>query len=159
METYNLFTGSTKASDPDDPPPYDGRFERLGPQLGAQLLGGTVYELGAGQAICPYHYEYGNEEWLIVVTGRPTLRTPESERVLEPGDVVCFREGPEGAHKVSNSFEEASRVLMLSTKRMPDVTFYPDSGKLGVWSGNADDRGIFRRGDAVDYFEGEALEE
>jgi uncharacterized cupin superfamily protein len=155
VEVYNLFTGPTAESDPEDPPPYQGRWERLGPRLGADLLGGTVYELGPGQAICPYHYEYPNEEWLVVVTGRPTLRTPDGERALEPGAVVCFREGPEGAHQVSNTAGETARVLMLSTKLKPDVSFYPDSGKLGVWSGNPDDRGIFRRGDAVDYFEGE----
>jgi uncharacterized cupin superfamily protein len=155
VNVYNLFTGPTAESDAEDPPPYQGRWERFGPQLGAQQLGGTVYELGPGQAICPYHYEYGNEEWLVVVTGRPTLRTPSGERTLDPGAVVCFPEGPAGAHHVSNASGETVRVLMLSTKQMPDVTFYPDSGKLGVWSGNPDDRGVFRREDAVDYFDGE----
>ena len=56
---------------------------------------------------------------------------------------------------MSNAGDEPARVLMLSTKLRPDVSVYPDSGKLGVWSGNPDDIGIFRRGDAVDYFEGE----
>ena len=40
----------------------------------------TVYELPPGQSICPYHYELGDEEWLIVLAGRPTLRTPEGEQ-------------------------------------------------------------------------------
>jgi uncharacterized cupin superfamily protein len=159
MDIYNVFTGPTTASDPDDPSPYDGRFQRFGPTIGANRLGGTVYELAPGQAICPYHYEYGNEEWLLVLTGRPTLRTPEGQRVLEPGDVVCFPEGPEGAHKVSNAGEETTRVLMLSTKQRPDVSYYPDSGKLGVWTTRQEDHGIYRRGNAVDYFEGEARKE
>jgi uncharacterized cupin superfamily protein len=155
MDIYNVFTGPTTASDPDDPSPYDGRYQRLGQTIGASRLGGTVYELAPGQAICPYHYEYGNEEWLLVLTGRPTLRTPEGERVLDPGDVVCFPEGPEGAHKVTNSGDETTRVLMLSTKQRPDVSYYPDSGKLGVWTTRQEDHGIYRRGDTVDYFEGE----
>ena len=56
-------------------------------------MGATVYELQEGQSVCPYHYEYGCEEWAIVLRGRPTLRHPDGEDVLEPGDVVCFPEG------------------------------------------------------------------
>ena len=141
--------------DVGDPPGYRGGGERLGPRLGASQLGMTLYELPPGNRICPYHYEYGNEEWLIVVSGRPTLRTPEGERELEPGDVVCFPEGPEGAHAVGAAGEETVRVLMLSTKRKPDVSVYPDSDKFGVFPGNEHDERVFRRGDAVDYFEGE----
>jgi hypothetical protein len=27
-------------------------------------------------SICPYHFEWTDEEWLIAISGRPTLRTP-----------------------------------------------------------------------------------
>jgi uncharacterized cupin superfamily protein len=155
VKVANVFTLETEASDPDDPPPYDGRYARLGEAIGSSRMGATIYELGPGQSICPYHYEYGNEEWLLVVTGRPTLRTPEGESELEPGDAVCFSEGPEGAHKVTNGGEEASRVLMLSTKQRPDISVYPDSDKIGVYPGNRDDMGLFVRGDKVPYFRGE----
>ena len=56
--------------------------------------GTSVYELPPGQQICPYHYEYPEEEWLIVLQGRPTLRTPEGTETLEPWDVVFFPTGP-----------------------------------------------------------------
>ena len=84
----------------DDPPGFRSRSARLGPSLGAAKLGATVYELPPDEAICPYHYEYPNEEWVIVLSGDPVLRTPEGERTLRPGDVVCFPEGPGGAHSV-----------------------------------------------------------
>ena len=29
--------------------------------------------------MCPYHYEYAEEEWLLVVEGNPILRHPEGE--------------------------------------------------------------------------------
>jgi uncharacterized cupin superfamily protein len=32
---------------------------------------------------------------------------------------------------------------------------YPDSDKIGIWSGNAPDELIFKRGDAVGWSEGE----
>ena len=47
-------------------------------------------EVGPGDRLWPYHTHYLNEEWVIVLRGEPTLRTPEGERVLKEGDVVCF---------------------------------------------------------------------
>ena len=54
-----------------------------------------------------------------------------------------------------NHTDEPVRVLILSTKSpFPAVAVYPDSDKLGVWLPDGY-QGIFRRGDAVDYWEGE----
>ena len=65
----------------------------VGAKIGAELLGGSLYELEPGDRLWPYDTHHANEEWLIVVRGRPTLRTPEGERELEEGDVVCFKRG------------------------------------------------------------------
>ena len=46
-----------------------------------------------GEKLWPYHWELGCEEFLVVVSGTPTVRTPEGERELAPGDVVHFPEG------------------------------------------------------------------
>ena len=118
----------------------------IGEAVGGTLIGGTVYELERGQAIGPYHYEYGAEEWLLVVSGRPTLRVPDGERELRPGDVACFPEGPAGAHAVRNDAEEPARVLMLSSKSRPAVAVYPESRELELWTGNEVDDGVFVRG-------------
>jgi uncharacterized cupin superfamily protein len=141
--------------DADDPAGYETGYKRLGGDLGAAMLGGTVYELPPAQSICPYHYEYGNEEWLLVLEGSPTLRHPDGEDELASGDVVCFPVGPEGAHKVTNRSEEPVRVLMLSTKRDPSVAVYPDSDKIGVWPGDKRDSVLMRRESGVDYWDRE----
>jgi uncharacterized cupin superfamily protein len=105
--------------------------------------------------VCPYHYEY-EEEWLIVMRGSVIVRTPSGEETLDGGEIVCFPTGPTGAHKVSNRAEETARVVMFSSAREPAVAVYPDSDKIGVWPGNADDQTMFHRGDgAVDYWDGE----
>lgn len=148
--TANLFELPV-ARDEGDPPGYDTGYVRVGPLVGGALLGLTVYELPPGQSICPYHYEIGCEEWLIVLTGRPTLRTPNGERELEPWDTVFFPEGEEGAHKVTNRTEETLRVAIWSTKGDPGVAVYPDSEKVGVWPPGK----LFRLGDDVDYWDGE----
>ena len=92
---------------------------RVGPLVGASKLGLSVYELPPGQSVCPYHYEIGIDEWLIVLTGRPTLRTPEGERELRPWDVAFFPDGEAGAHKVTNNTDETVRVAILSNKSDP----------------------------------------
>jgi uncharacterized cupin superfamily protein len=138
-------------ADAGDPEGYRCLALRIGPLLGASRLGMSVYELPPGQSICPYHYEYGDEEWLLVLEGRPVVRTPAGEEELEPGDVVCFPEGEEGAHKVTNGAEGRVLVAMLSTKRHPAVAVYPDSNKVGIWPPGK----LFRLADEVDYWVGE----
>jgi uncharacterized cupin superfamily protein len=154
VDVDNLYDGALE-EDPGEPAGYCRRWQRFGPRLGASLLGMSVYELGPGESVCPYHYEY-DEEWLLVLTGRPVLRDPDGEQELEAGDVVCFRIGPEGAHQVFNRAREPLRIAMLSTKSEPAVAVYPDSDKIGVWPGNPDDNVMLRRRDgAVAYFDGE----
>jgi uncharacterized cupin superfamily protein len=141
--------------DSDDPEGFRSGMYRFGKDVGAQRSGTSVYELPPGQAICPYHYEYAEEEWLLVLDGTPTVRTPEGEQRLEPWDVVCFVRGPEGAHGVRNETEETVRVMMYSEVVHPAVTVYPDSDKFGIYTGNPDDKLLVKRSSGVDYFEGE----
>jgi uncharacterized cupin superfamily protein len=128
---------------------------RLGKLLGATEVGTSVYELPPGQSICPYHYEYGEEEWLLVLVGRPTLRTPEGDTELEPLDLVCFPTGPEGAHAVRNETEEVVRVLMYANVKETGAVVYPDSDKISVGTPNAADNLIVRRTSGVGYWDGE----
>jgi uncharacterized cupin superfamily protein len=94
---------------------------------------------------------------VLVLQGRPTLRDPDGEQSLEPNDVVCFPEGPEGAHKLTNNTDETVRVLMISTKMNPGVAVYPDSDKIGVWPvpGGGRDHILVLRESRVDYYDGE----
>ena len=89
----NLFDVETKQDD-GDPAGYETPYARIGPLVGASALGASVYVLNEGQSVCPYHWEAGDEEWLLVLEGRPELRTPDGQEELEPGDIVCFPEGP-----------------------------------------------------------------
>jgi uncharacterized cupin superfamily protein len=154
MRRFNLHAADAEYDDAD-PEGYRAGMARFGREIGARMIGGTVYELPPGQSNCAYHYEYGNEEWLVVLSGRPTLRHPGGEDELEPGDVVCFAPGPHGAHKVVNEGEETARVLLLSTKNEPAVVVYPDSDKIGVWPGSERDNILVRRESKVGYWDGE----
>ena len=92
---------------------------------------------------------------VLVTRGRPTLRHPEGEDVLAPGDVVCFPEGPEGAHKLTNNESEPVRVILLSDKPSLAVAVYPDSDKIGVYPGDERDKIMVRRESGVEYFDRE----
>jgi uncharacterized cupin superfamily protein len=143
--------------DKEDPEGFRGGMARLGKLLGgAEESGITVYELPPGQAICPYHYEVGEEEWLLVLEGHPTLRHPHGSDRLDPWEVVFFEKGAAGAHGVRNETEKPVRVLMFSTVVVPTATVYPDSDKVGIWTGDPEADVIVRRESRVDYFDGEA---
>ena len=138
--------------DPEDPEGFRAGMKRFGKKLGAAVTGMSIYEIPPGQAICPYHYEYAEEEWLIVLEGTPTLRTPDGSSELAPWDVCVFPVGPGGAHGVRNETSSVVRVMMFSEVKWPAATVYPDSDKIGVWTGNEDDNAMFRRATKVEYF-------
>ena len=123
-------------------------------RFGAKATGMGVYEIEPGNASWPYHFEAIDEEWLIVIEGELTLRTPEGESVLRAGDVVCFPAGAAGAHAVRNHTDAAVRYAMPSTRPpFGDAVVYPDSGTFRIGGSGFEHRG--RLGDAVPYWEGE----
>ena len=116
----------------------------------------TILALDPDQGSAPYHYECGREEWLLVLTGAPTLRRAGGEQRLEPGDLACFPDGPAGAHRVVNRGDGPARVMLLSTQGLPVNACFPDSGKWLI-SNTADATAlVFREADAVDYWQNES---
>ena len=141
-----------------DAPGFRVRRARLGRQLGAHRLGASLYEVPPGQAAYPYHYHLGEEELLVILEGRPSMRTPAGWQQLEPGEVLSYPTGEAGAHQLVNRGEETVRFLAISTSGAPEVVMYPDSGKLGTFERLPEGGGLyelFRRSDAVGYMEGE----
>jgi uncharacterized cupin superfamily protein len=143
------------AYDADDPQGFRAGMFRCGPQLGAQRTGVSVYELPPGQAVCPYHYEYGEEEWVLVLEGRPSLRTPDGTEQLAPFDLAFFPRGPQGAHQLRNDSDATARIVMWSEVVVPTATVYPDSDKIGIWTGDKSDDVMVERSRGVEYFHGE----
>jgi uncharacterized cupin superfamily protein len=92
-------------------------------------LGASVYKLGPGNWV-PFHFHHAREELLVVLQGRPTLRTSEGSRQLDEGEVVHFATGPAGAHGLSNETDAPVRYLMASTLKSPEVAEYPDIKKI-----------------------------
>jgi len=127
------------------------RATSVGGRLGARLIGAGVYEAVAGVPIWPYHYHYGIEEWLYVISGAPVLRDPSGERPLTPGDLVSFPAGHLGAHTLKGP----GRFVIFSTgeHREPYMSVYPDSDKV------SGPQGMLLRSSAVGYWHGEGTGE
>jgi uncharacterized cupin superfamily protein len=114
----------------------DGRPSlSLAPPLAAEQLDATILELGPGEASGEYQYAHGREEWSLVLVGAPTLRHPGGEDVLQTDALVCFSEGPAGAHRLVNRGDGIVRVLSLSTTARPVNVCYPDSGRWSMRNG------------------------
>jgi uncharacterized cupin superfamily protein len=118
--------------DPEDPEGYKGGAFNFKAAIGARTMTGKIFELPPGQALCPYHWEK-----------------------IGPGDLVAFPAGPEGAHKTTTVGDETARFVFLSTHNLPAVAFYPDSEKIGVWTGDPAMHVMVRRGENLDYYDGE----
>jgi uncharacterized cupin superfamily protein len=153
MEIFNLYGDDWDRV--EERPGWRIKDAHVGMRLGAELLGGSLYELEPGDRLGPYHTHHANEEWVIVVRGRPTLRTLEGERELREGDVACFPRGKEGAHQVSNRTDEPIRVLMLSSLILPEIVEYLDSGKIGARNAKGERIMFARPGPMLDYWDGE----
>jgi uncharacterized cupin superfamily protein len=100
-----------------------GLAKRLVPS--GPVLGASLYELERGNFVI-FHFHHGSEELLIVLRGRPTLRTFEGERQLDEGEVVHFPTGPAGAHEIRNDTGELVRYVVAGIRVSPEIAEYPD---------------------------------
>jgi len=130
MKVFNLYNDELGNSNEREG--WNFRAAKVGEHIGGELLGAGLYEAEPGNKVWPYHTHHANEEWLLVVRGRPTLRTPEGVCELDEGAVVCFPRGKAGAHQVWNGSDSPIRVLMLSTLVTPEIVEYLDTGKVGA---------------------------
>jgi uncharacterized cupin superfamily protein len=145
------------ADDWDDPYPTPDGWRSHYKRLGVGDLGLGLYELLPGQTQCPFHFHHGNDEALIVISGRPTVRTPDGERELGPGDVLHFPRGSAGAHQLVNRADEPSRYLIAAVHVSPEIVEYPDSGKFAAMArtGGEPFWSVHRLDNEADYFDGE----
>ena len=135
MSDYNVF-----ADEWDPGEDWSGGGARSTRLPRGDELGATLYELGPGNWV-PFHFHHASEELLVVLSGRPTLRAADGNRQLEPGSVVHFPTGPEGAHALSNETDEPVRYFVASTLHSPEVAEYPDLNQITAQARTASQTG------------------
>ncbi len=155
MSTVNIL--DPVFDEPREHPGFECRRARLGRQLGSEKLSMSLFDLPPGQAAYPYHFHLAEEEIVVVLQGRPSLREAGGWRDLDEGEALSFLTGERGAHQIANRSEEPVRFLAISNQQ-PDVVVRPDSNTLSVVERRPEGAGLsqhFRREDGVSYYEGE----
>jgi uncharacterized cupin superfamily protein len=138
-------------------PGFRARRAKLGLQGGAVKTGLSYWEVDPGEAAYPYHAHLTEEEIIVVLSGTPSLRTPDGWRELQQGEVVIFPTGKSGAHQIVNKSDETIRFLAFSNSGAPEIVLQLDADKVGAFERPVDGGGLslwFRESDAVEYFEG-----
>lgn len=144
----------------DDDRSWEGftvRRARLGPSVGVQRVGASLWELPAGQAAYPYHFHLTEDEIVIVLEGTLSLRTPEGWRELPEGEVAGFPVGEAGAHQVVNRTGSTVRFLAVSNSGATEAVVQVDADKIGVFErapGGGGIREWYSRADQRPYFDG-----
>jgi uncharacterized cupin superfamily protein/SAM-dependent methyltransferase len=99
-------------------------------------LGCSLYVLAPGEAPFARHAHSANDEAVYVLDGEGELELGDARLTLRAGDYVPLPADPNVPHRLRGG-RVPLRCLVLSTMRDPDVVFYPDSGKVGVFVGSA----------------------
>ena len=124
---------------------------RIGPLIGAKDLGYSYDIVPPGKSSCPFHSHRAEEEMFFIVRGTGTLRYGDETRRIRSGDVICCPTGgPETAHQIINDSDAELAYLSVSTMMPVEVCEYPDSKKIGVFSGEL--RHLTRAADGLDYW-------
>jgi hypothetical protein len=95
MKVFNLYNGELGNS--SDRKGYRFKAAVVGKHIGGELIGAGLYEVEPGNKLWPYHTHHANEEWLLVLRGQPTLRTPRANdnwTRVTPSASCAARQGP-----------------------------------------------------------------
>lgn len=114
----------------------------------------SIYEVPPGKSAVPYHYHLQNEEVFFIISGKGLLKTPKGDQTVGAGDFLYFPNNENGAHKITNISDNESLIYAdFDITHNPEVVFYPDSDKVGIFGKGH--RLIVPVSHQVDYFEGE----
>ena len=72
-----------------DRAPFGSRRKRLVDPATARV-GASVWEIAPHSTQLPYHFHHVQEEFVVVLRGRPVLRTPDGERELADAEVAEY---------------------------------------------------------------------
>ena len=143
-------------------PLYDGTRSGgvAGPRDGtaAMKLGAGFDIVPPGKRSCPYHFHYAQEEMFVILEGTGTLRVAGEMIPIRAGDVIDIPPGPEFPHQIINTSNAPLKYLSISTRDMPEICEYPDSGKYFAYTRTADGKsfgGLQRSSSNLDYWDGE----
>jgi uncharacterized cupin superfamily protein len=132
---------------------------RVGPLVGAKHLGYSYDVVPPGKRACPFHSHRAEEELFFIVRGEGTLRYGNETRTVRAGDYICCPTGgAQTAHMIVNDSDGELAYISVSTMMPAEVCEYPDSGKVGAYGGEGEQRlrHVTLADATVDYWKDEA---
>ena len=112
------------------PPPFDrpvaGRWQRrVGDAAGLKELGARHVVLEPGAWSSQRHWHEGEDELLVMLSGRAMLVEDEGETVMRPGDVAVFPKGIANGPHLVNRTDKPCRLIAVG--RAPaGLCYYSD---------------------------------
>jgi uncharacterized cupin superfamily protein len=100
---------------------------RLAKSVGITQFGVNQVTLAQGARSASRHWHEAEDEFVLVLSGTPTLIDENGPRVLRAGDFVGFPAGVANAHHLMNEAEEAAVLVVVGSRRPGEETIhYPD---------------------------------
>lgn len=142
---------------------FGGTRQRAGAAIGARNLGYSFFTVPPGKTAFPYHLHNGNEEMIFILEGAATLRLGNDEVPVSAGSIIACPPGSDHPHQLINTSGSDLRYLVVSTMEYPDISEYPDSGKIGAYTTSAGAtplgfRALYFKDKNVSYYERESGE-
>jgi len=111
-----------------DKAPFDGRVEkRLARAVGVTQFGVNHVTLEPGARTASRHWHEAEDEFVLVLSGRPTLVDENGPHDLAPGTIVGFPAGVANAHHVLNDSDADVILIVVGSRRPGEETIhYPD---------------------------------
>jgi uncharacterized cupin superfamily protein len=109
-------------------PLFSGRTEvRLAKAAGLTQFGVNQVTLAPGARTASRHWHQAEDEFVLVLSGTPTLVDENGAHAMEPGMVAGFPAGVPNAHHVLNDSDEAAVLIVVGSRRPGEETIhYPD---------------------------------
>ncbi|MDE0058413.1 MAG: cupin domain-containing protein [Defluviicoccus sp.] len=113
------------------PAPWDtaltGKFRKvLGDALGLTQIGVNLTRLAPGAISALRHWHTGEDEFVFVVSGEPTLVCDSGEQRLGPGHVAGFPAGSGDGHRLENRTGDDVEFLEIGTRATADRVHYTE---------------------------------
>ena len=122
------------------------RKRALGNELGLTHYGVNLVTVPPGAWSALRHWHTRQDEFIYVVSGRPTLVMDGGATQLEPGMCMGFKAGDADGHHLVNKTAEDVVYLEMGDRSPDDSASYPDDDLKAVMGGDGQWRFLHKDG-------------
>jgi uncharacterized cupin superfamily protein len=98
---------------------------RLGDHFGLETFGVNLVRMAPGSVSSVRHHHSGEDEFVYVLAGTPTLVLDHGEQLLSPGMCAGFKAGSGHSHQLANRSDAEVVFLEVGTRQDVDTVLYP----------------------------------